>query len=387
MKNIRQPHTDTKYYSKDELKMDPEYKFSKELWQEVQDYREKYSFEIPLLFSAKKNVRLTQTPWILQKEIKMISSFSRIQQTMLTSLSTKYSLSTLLDDIEHKSYVADIHWMLNKDHKKNVASRAIIENIVVHGEDPSNSEEEKILELYENMVFINTEWRSPREIAKLFYDFKKFDSKLLDDIHSSLVETINSTRINSLLTKISAVMFAIIANDMFGEKSYDVAVLSLMSLLRNSYKSNILKGISFHPTFDYFKHDFMKAVDEGVKDKGDLTYLTQTGINVIMYSVRLSNEQIETFIKKETRFNSLSARDKNKSIETVRQANPNISKKQAQFFVAHNDPRASYTITDFKKYIGTAYETARYSLDNLVEEGFYKKKLVGKKYVYKAIKQ
>lgn len=387
MKNERQKHTDTKYYSKEDLKMDPEYNNSIESWEEVLEYREKFSFEIPLLFSAKKHVRLTQTPWILQKEIKMITSFSRIQQSMLTNISTKYSSSTLLEDIEHKSFVSDIHWMLNCGLKKNKVSRTIIENIVVHGEDPTNKDEQEILDIYENLVAITNKWTSPREVARLFYGFKQFDDKLLDDIHASLVETINSDRINSLLTKISSTMFAIMANNMFGEKSYDIAVLSLLSLLGNSYKANILKGISFHPTFDYFRHDFLKAVEEGVKDKGDLTYLTQTTINVIMYSVRLSNEQIETFIKNETRFNSLSTRDKNKSIETLRHNNPNISKRQAEFFVAHNDPRASYTISDFKKYIGTAYETARYSLDNLVEQGFYKKTLVGKKYVYKAIKQ
>ncbi len=387
MKNVRKTHTDTKYYSKEDLKMDPEFEFSKELWNEIVEYRNKFSFEIPLLFSKNKNVRLTQTPWILQKEIKMITSFSRIQQAMLTNISTKYSSSTLLEDIEHKSFVSDIHWMMNRGKKKNEISRTIIENIVVHGEDPTNAEEKEILSLYEKFVAITNKWTSPREIATIFYGFKKFENPLLNDIHASLVETVTSNKIYSLLTKVSSTMFAIMGNDMFGEKSYEIAVLSLLSLLGNSYKANIMKGIAFNPTFDYFRHDFYKAVQEGVKEKGDLTYLTQTTINVIMYSVRLSNERIETYIKNETRFNSLSTRDKNRSIDQLRHEHPNITKKQAEFYVAHNDPRASYTLNDFRKYIGSAYETSRYSLENLVKEGFYKKKLVGKKYVYKAVKK
>jgi Fic family protein len=63
---------------------------------------------------------------------------------------------------------------------------------------------------------------------------------------------------------------------------------------------------------------------------------------------------------------------------------PTLSEKAAQFYVANNNPENSYTIQSFREYVGSSYETARYSLDNLVKLGLYSKTKVGKKYVYKA---
>ncbi|NQX83394.1 MAG: hypothetical protein HRS50_01605, partial [Mycoplasmataceae bacterium] len=206
MKNIQKFHTDTNYLSQKEIKHTKNIEYSEKLWQEVLDYREKFSFDLPLLLKKNSYVRLTQTPWILQKEIKMISDFSIIQQKMLTNISTKYSSETLLEDIETKYIVYDIHWMLNSKSKKNIISRIVIDNIVNNNEEPSN-EEKKIMDIYENIIFISNKKVSPREIAKLFYKKTDFDSKLLDDIHASLISSLKSNKINSLLTKASLIIF------------------------------------------------------------------------------------------------------------------------------------------------------------------------------------
>ncbi len=387
MKTIKTFHTDIEYYSKDDLKLSQNHEYSPELWKEILDYRKKYSFDIPLLIANNKNAHLTQTPWILQREIKMITQFSILQQSMLMNLSTKYSSSTLLGDIENKSFVSDIYWLINRNADNKIVSRSTVENIVVDNEEPISADEKKINKFYDNFIKINSKLTSPREIAKLFFNIKGLKDEEFDDIHTSLMETLKSDRISSILTKSASIIYAINSNKMFGDKSYEVTILSLHSLLKNSYKGVILKGLSFFNSFDYFKHEIEKSINEGEKNNGDLTYLTLSLISIIMYCVNISNEQIDSFIKNEVRYNSLTTRDKNKNVKQILKNYPRLSKKQTEFFVAHNDPRSSYSIKDFEKYIGSSYETARYSLDNLVEAGFYKKSKVGKKYVYKPIRQ
>lgn len=67
--------------------------------------------------------------------------------------------------------------------------------------------------------------------------------------------------------------------------------------------------------------------------------------------------------------------------------NPNLSHGQAYFYARHCTLGMSYTISQYKKEVGCAYETARRSMDNLVFLGYYKKELVKNKFIYLAMKK
>ncbi len=386
MKNIKQFHTDSEYYTKIAYSELEEDKKQGVPWADVVAYREKYTFEIPLLCENKKYVTLTQTPWILQKEIRLISAFSQAQAVMLTDLSSRYASATLLSDISLKSFVNEIHWLLNKDSKANV-SRTIIENLVNKTDEPTNPEEKNILKLYDKFESITKKLTLPREIAKMFYNINSIDEKKFGDINASIVDTIRSDKINSILTKTSSLIYGVLANNMYGDKSYEIMVLSLISLSRNSYKGEILKGVSFFKTLDYFKNDLFKAISDVKSHNNDLTFLTLKLSEILMYSLMLSSDQIETFIRDEERYNSLTTKDKNQSYKAIMSSYPNLSVRQAKFYVNHCDLKINYTLKDFQEYFGSSYETSRYSLEKLVEAGFYTKKKIGKKYVYNAIRQ
>ncbi len=388
MKNIKQFHTDTEYYNEEDFNVLSEHKKSGVTWEEVVAYREKFEFEIPLLNKDGKNITLTQTPWILQKEIRLISEFSHSQAIMLTDISSRYASATLLADISLKSFVNEIHWLLNDGNQgnKNV-SRTVIENLVNKTDEPTSKEEEDIIKLYELFEKITEELVMPSEIHRLFFEKNPLLNQVNGDIHTSIVETVKSDRINSILTKAATLMYGVLANNMFGDLSYEVMVLSLISISRNSYKGEILKGVSFFKTLDYFRADLYKAIDDVETHGGDLTFLTLKLIDILMYALSLSKEQIETFIKDEERYNSLTTKDKNQSYKAILSSHPELSTKQAKFYVNHSDNKINYTLKDFQDYFGSSYETSRYSLDKLVELGFYKKKKIGKKFVYNAIKQ
>ena len=61
---------------------------------------------------------------------------------------------------------------------------------------------------------------------------------------------------------------------------------------------------------------------------------------------------------------------------------PSMKKGQAKFYSRHCTVGKYYTISQYKKEQNVAYETARTSMDNLVNLGFYKKEQIKNKFVY-----
>lgn len=80
--------------------------------------------------------------------------------------------------------------------------------------------------------------------------------------------------------------------------------------------------------------------------------------------------------------------DEAKQVERyIIETNPNITKAQAYFYARHCSIGKYYTISQFKKEIGCAYETARTSMDKLVSEGYYSKEGYKNKFLYTPIKR
>jgi len=66
---------------------------------------------------------------------------------------------------------------------------------------------------------------------------------------------------------------------------------------------------------------------------------------------------------------------------------PRLSKGQAHFLARHCLVGMSYTVDQYKKELDCAYETARSSMNGLVEMGYYEKKAFRKKFVYTPIRR
>ena len=69
----------------------------------------------------------------------------------------------------------------------------------------------------------------------------------------------------------------------------------------------------------------------------------------------------------------------------LREMDPSLKKGEAKFYARHCVVGKKYTIQQFKKYIGCAYETARTSMDHLADLGYYRKEQVKNKFVYSPI--
>lgn len=73
--------------------------------------------------------------------------------------------------------------------------------------------------------------------------------------------------------------------------------------------------------------------------------------------------------------------------DRLMEINPELTRMQASFYARHCTLGMNYTVDQFKKQFGCAYETARSNMNILVELGYYQKIQFGKKFVYIPVKK
>ena len=71
--------------------------------------------------------------------------------------------------------------------------------------------------------------------------------------------------------------------------------------------------------------------------------------------------------------------------EHLMETNPSLKRGEAYFYARHCTIGKYYTIAQYKKTLGCAYETARTSMDHLVYEGYYRKEMLKNKFIYTPI--
>lgn len=81
----------------------------------------------------------------------------------------------------------------------------------------------------------------------------------------------------------------------------------------------------------------------------------------------------------------LQEKDIEKITNDLLETYPNMKYSQAHFYAGHCTIGRSYTISQFKNSEKTSYETARTSMDYLVNIGFYQKTSLKNKFVYKPV--
>ncbi len=74
-------------------------------------------------------------------------------------------------------------------------------------------------------------------------------------------------------------------------------------------------------------------------------------------------------------------------IKNLLESNPLLRPKQAEFYARHRTVGKYYTIAMYKKEMDVVYETARTSMDNLAQLGYYRRENIKNKFVYTPIKK
>ena len=393
--NNRRKFTDENYVSKEELKFLIPQSFNERKWLGESKYRYNFSFLLPLKFNDKEKLFIVQTPWILQKEIKMINDTAITQRKLFHSIGHKYNIVSMLKDIQNKIIVADIYYLLQRN--KTLVSRHNIEKLINASSRPVDENEKKAVNLYRILRTIENKFNEPKEIQKLLESNGKlrkndasdeniFNAFALIESYSETIEAINDPNIRSYVVKASILYFNIRKNLYFDKDNYLTTVFTMYSFLSQTFFKDILNIVPFFVLMESFKLKLNKAFDNVILNQGDLTYIYLVILNFLKTIIKFADEQIENFLEEKSELSDFSVREKNITTDKLMNIYCELSQRQALFFMAHNDKKMSYTISQFKKYTTSSYETSRYSMDNLVELGFYKKQKVGKKFVYKPTK-
>ena len=61
---------------------------------------------------------------------------------------------------------------------------------------------------------------------------------------------------------------------------------------------------------------------------------------------------------------------------------PQVSNRQIEFFVSHRNIHDYYTISEYMKFNDVCYETARQAMEQLVEQQWYHRRKIGKRFFY-----
>lgn len=136
--------------------------------------------------------------------------------------------------------------------------------------------------------------------------------------------------------------------------------------------------------------DFQKAFESVDTDLGpDITPLCYLFFKILSKSIKLQINEIkkktEQIIDYRKRKKSDSQIEMKIKAHNLRLSNLNITKRQSNFFIAHKTIGHTYLIEDFVSFTSSSYETSRYSLDNLVQNGFYTKRKFRNKFVFEVV--
>lgn len=254
-----------------------------------------------------------------------------------------------------------------------------------------------------------------------------YSASPLDKIEPMLDELINFNNSNNTFSLIKAVVsyFYLIYIKPFDYFNEECAVLSLKYIITNSdipyvpFVLNLEKYL-LNTNIESFKNKFVLS-----ELSCDLTYFTNYILDIIDKSIKELEEKIEnndimlikeefkqsdeedlllksSIINNEPKYvfanknpitfeqkvsmpilpTGLDEKDVDLIAENLLELYPSLKINQAKFYASHCTIGKYYSIAQYKKETGVAYETARTSMDNLVALGFYKKEQIKNKYVY-----
>ena len=196
--------------------------------------------------------------------------------------------------------------------------------------------------------------------------------------------------------------------ELFNEETAGLVAKAFLKCNNLSYFGFVLplESLAYTTSASYFKK--LKMAEETL----DLTYFLQSTIRFLRYGFDLVSKDFAEFVEKgkERSITSHSAEEKNIALKEesaifalpdfpimqneteidilsrkLMAVYPQLKKKQAHFFAGHCQVGLNYTIEQFKKEEKTVYETARTSMEDLANRGFYRKLQIGKKFVYTPI--
>ena len=406
--DVIEKYSDNEFLTKSEIQSKMGSEFEELVWVETREYRERYKMTLPLKTISNFNMFVHITPSIISLEIKLHKLMTQLglKSFMYDRLWKKLE-GPSLSEIKEKCVLEEVlELSFGYDYKVNPQILLDIVNDKFKANDNDHFFGSK---LYEFLLSINkNQTFSTSLLIKNVTLLSKLNNPILrqnndgrkNNIHNGfdcyelksklndLDNFLNNYKHSNIFLKAIVSYFYIKYGKFFREYNEIAALMSFYLIIGSEYPE-FVPYIRLGEKIIKHIHEINSSYENSKTHSCNITYFAHKLFNIVANSL---NECVNTFdqylfsIKENNILKSTSEISINVKAKQLLKINPNLSKKQALFYLTHNDPNAYYSIQDFRAKLNSSYETCRYSLDNLVKEGFYKKEKNGKKYVYQCIK-
>lgn len=419
--------TDEVYATKDEVKAIYNQDNVDSIWDDVLTYRQFFDFETDLIDNSGNHYKICLTKKLLAQSYNL----------QLKLMSLNISLSSLPEDLKNLFRFNQIKKSLNQ--VSQFESIEVSDNTIdkiIHNEleniSPKLYPLKAYLSAYQYAI-------SNNEVTS-----SSFDSinKILSGLDVNSNETkYRNTECHEVINPLIAPLCSKIAEqfaslDNFNKQEEIPVVLRALGIIyfftyvrpyefANEESSGLaakkflynslgyigfslpLESLPFTVSSSYFRK--LKSCESSL----DLTYFMDATIQFLRYSSDLLTKEVNELIQmnEERKLNRINSTDEDQEInpessnifalpdfptaqtevkieaitKKLLEVYPQLKKKQAHFYASHCQVGLNYTIEQFKKEEKTVYETARTSMEDLANRGFYKKLQIGKKFVYTPI--
>jgi len=376
--------------------------FNEKVWAEIKEYRNLYARIIKFDNTESDWCYITQTPALVSQEAMVLAELGMLQNEIYKRVMSAADNRIKIKDIKDKNFAKQIALILNS--RQMPINNSTIIDLIRENRKPESDKEKYAINIYKALRSIENDYVEPKKINEMLTNtlggvIRTTNIKFLNNVTNKEenigytkemipkvykeIVTIAEEKEAMPITKATAAYFAINNGIIFDKENELTSILQIYTLLNKMGFKDVLGVLNFIEIIMKFESNFKEAFVNAKADNGDLTYIYKTIIDLLRHSIRETyNTLDQQVIVNKT--NMLSKREQNLTAQEILRKKPELSMKQALFYVNHSESGKSYTINDFKSFNDTSYETSRYSMDNLVKIGYYNKIKIGKKFVYNA---
>ncbi len=421
---IGKKYTDSQYASKEEVSQSYNSDDVKNIWDNVLLYRSFYDEETELIDKEGNHYKVCLTKNILSecynlqtRIIERLLSYSHVEKDLLTLFSMDQLKKSLSQTAQFNSIAV---------------TEAILDKI-------ARNELENATPKHFTLLAYEKAFRYCLSVSK--FDLKTIESinKILSgedsESETSYRKENNADVINPLILpnctdipKYFETLFAFLSQEeiplltralgiiyffsylrpfeLFNEETAGLVAKCFLKCNHLSYFGFFLpfESLSYTTSASYFKKQ--KQAETSL----DLTYFLESTIRFLHYGFDLTEKDFLSFEEKNKEREISSSLKEEKDVTSnsvvfalpdfptmqnegeieilakkLMSVYPQLKKKQAHFYAGHCQVGLNYTIEQFRKEEKSVYETARTSMEDLANRGFYKKLQIGKKFVYTPI--
>lgn len=178
------------------------------------------------------------------------------------------------------------------------------------------------------------------------------------------------------------------------QKTYDLTyIINFVSTYLDSKVSDVLDDIVLIKKDDIVRETYSTIVENvpNIPENSDDNIEQTPKVEENRESPSQLNNNDALIYNKNIAITSLPeglSEDEARKLENhLKELYPSLSNGQAYFYARHCTIGMKYTISQYKKCLNCAYETARTSMDGLVYLGFYSKEPLKNKYIYTPVKK